>query len=41
MAEPYYRQTTQQALSSQQSSANGLTEQEVAQRARQYGPNKL
>ena len=41
MAEPYYRQTAQQALSSQQSSANGLTEQEVAQRARQYGPNKL
>ena len=41
MAEPYYRQTAQQALSSQQSSANGLSEQEVAQRARQYGPNKL
>ena len=41
MAEPYYRQTAQQALTSQQSSANGLTEQEVAQRARQYGPNKL
>ncbi len=41
MAEPYYRQTAQQALSSQRSSANGLTEQEVAQRARQYGPNKL
>ena len=41
MAEPYYRQTAQQALSSQQSSANGLTEQEVVQRARQYGPNKL
>ncbi len=41
MAEPYYRQTAQQALSSQQSSANGLTEQEVAQRDRQYGPNKL
>ena len=41
MAEPYYRQTAQQALSSQQSSANGLTSQEVAQRAQQYGPNKL
>ena len=41
MAEPYYRQTAQQALTSQQSSANGLTEQEVVQRARQYGPNKL
>ena len=41
MAEPYYRQTAQQALSSQQSSANGLTSQEVAQRDQQYGPNKL
>ena len=41
MAEPYYRQTAQQALSSQQSSANGLTSQEVARRAQQYGPNKL
>ena len=41
MAEPYYRQTAQQALSSQQSSANGLTSQKVAQRAQQYGPNKL
>ncbi|MGO5114833.1 cation-translocating P-type ATPase [Candidatus Avoscillospira sp. LCP25S3_F1] len=41
MAEPYYRQTAQQALNSQQSNANGLTSQEAAQRARQYGPNKL
>ena len=39
--QPYYRQTAQQALESQQASAHGLSEAEVRRRAEQYGPNKL
>ena len=41
MAEPYYRQTAHQALECQKSDAGGLSAQEAARRAQQYGPNKL
>ena len=39
--QPYYRQTAQQALESQQADLRGLSEAEVRRRAEQYGPNKL
>ena len=39
--QPYYRQTAQQALESQQADLRGLSEAEVHRRAEQYGPNKL
>ena len=39
--QPYYRQTAQQALESQQAGGHGLSEAEVRKRRLQYGPNKL
>ena len=41
MSEAYYRKTPQQALEAQQSASTGLTDQEVASRRQQFGPNKL
>ncbi|OUN25396.1 cation-translocating P-type ATPase [Pseudoflavonifractor sp. An85] len=41
MTDAYYKQSPQQALESQKSSASGLSSQEAAARAQQFGPNQL
>ena len=41
MTDAYYKQTPQQALESQKTSANGLSGQEAQARAQQFGPNQL
>ena len=41
MTDAYYKQTPQQALETQKTSANGLSGQEVQARAQQFGPNQL
>ena len=41
MTDAYYKQTPQQALETQKTSANGLSGQEAQARARQFGPNQL
>lgn len=41
MSENYYKQSIKQALESQSSSIDGLSNEEVAKRAQTYGPNKL
>ena len=41
MTDAYYKQTPQQALETQKTSANGLSGQEAQARAQQYGPNQL
>ena len=41
MSEAYYRKTPQEALDLQQTSVDGLSDQEVRRRAEQYGPNQL
>ncbi|OUP46087.1 cation-translocating P-type ATPase [Pseudoflavonifractor sp. An187] len=41
MTDAYYKQTPQQALETQKTSANGLSGQEAQARAQQFGPNQL
>ena len=41
MTDAYYKQTPQQALETQNTSANGLSGQEAQARAQQFGPNQL
>ena len=41
MTDAYYKQTPQQALEAQKTSANGLSGQEAQARAQQFGPNQL
>ena len=41
MTDAYYKQTPQQALGTQKTSANGLSGQEAQARAQQFGPNQL
>ena len=41
MTDAYYKQSPQQALEAQKSSANGLSSQEATARAQQFGPNQL
>ena len=41
MTDAYYKQTPQQALDAQHTSANGLSAQEAEARAQQFGPNQL
>ncbi len=41
MTDAYYKQSPQQALETQKTSANGLTSQEASTRAQQFGPNQL
>ena len=41
MTDAYYKQTSQQALETQITSANGLSGQEAQARAQQFGPNQL
>ena len=41
MTDAYYKQTPQQALEAQHTSANGLSAQEAEARAQQFGPNQL
>ena len=41
MTDAYYKQTPQQALETQKTSANGLSGQEAQARTQQFGPNQL
>lgn len=41
MADTYFNRTPEQALEMQQATASGLSGEEAARRAEQFGPNKL